>query len=100
MLTAILREFSDNLNLTDRQLIFSARWCSCPAINGPERWHPRSPNRSPSDFVLKILKGAVYERGYENIDDLQQNIMNIVNNIEYRTISRIYKYAQKYMYTA
>lgn len=119
MLTATLVDFLDDLNLMDRQQIYFQQDGAPPhnvrqvdillqeffndrylSTNGPIRMPPRSPDITPMDFFFwGYVKSVVYNRRYDNLDDLQQGIVDAINNINPRTIARVtrsvYKRAQK-----
>lgn len=119
LLRNTIEEFLDDLNLADRaQVIFQQdsapphnsqavaglltqlfhdRWIS---TRGPVLWPPRSPDLTPLDFYFwGFLKNEIYKNRYENTNDLQESISNIINNIDGRTIliavRMVYKRAQK-----
>ncbi|KAJ8936648.1 hypothetical protein NQ318_019487 [Aromia moschata] len=72
------------------------------STNGPVCMPPRSPIITPMDFFFwGYLKNAVYERRYDNLEDLQQRIIDTINIIYGRIIAKatmsVYKRAQKYL---
>lgn len=106
LLTEILENFLDELNLVDRQIIyfqqdgapahnhretrellerlFGNRWIG---TNGPIQWPARSPDMTPLDFFLwGAVKNQVYKHRYAIVDELQERISNIINAIDGRTI--------------
>lgn len=106
MMTEILEELLDNLNLIDRPFIyyqqdgapahnyhgtsalldrlFGNQWIG---TNGPIQWPARSPDMTPLDFFLwGYVKDEIYKRRYETVDELQININNIIRSIDRRVI--------------
>lgn len=119
MITEILTEFLDDLNLEERQQcyfqqdgapahnvrqvdqllqnFFNDRYLS---TNGPVRMPPRSPDINPLDFYFwGDLKDVVYARQYDTLQALQQGIVDAINNINGNTVAKatrsVYKRCQK-----
>lgn len=106
LLRNVIHNFLDNVNLDDRQRIFfqqdgapphgtqhvtqllneffENRWL---ATRGPVLWPPRSPDLTPLDFYFwGFLKNEVYKNHYNTVNELQGAIINIIENIDGRTI--------------
>lgn len=119
VISGVLAEFLDDLNLEDRvsiyfqqdgapphqlnqvrtllQRMFRGKWIS---TNGPIRWPPRSPDLTPLDFYFwGYLKDEVYKSKYANVEELQIKIRQVIRSIDGRTIlkatKRVLKCAQK-----
>lgn len=106
LLRNTMENFLDTVNLAERQEIFfqqdgapphntyvvgnlltelfGQRWL---ATRGPILWPPRSPDITPLDFYFwGFLKNKIYNKKYNNVNELQESIINTINNIDGRTI--------------
>lgn len=119
MVSEILEEYLDDVNLEERNRIFfqqdgapphefhevktlldrlfQERWI---ARNGPIRWPPRSPDITPLDFYFwGYVKDQVYKSRYANLAELQNSIRDIIASIDGRTVlkatKRVLKNARK-----
>ena len=115
IITGVLEEYMDNVNLEIRHLIyfqqdgapphqvqevgtllnrmFPGRWI---ANNGPIHWPARSPDLSPLDFFFwSYIKDELYKKKYRNIEELQMNIRRIIASIDGRTVAKSTKHVIK-----